>query len=151
MSTHLPDTRCIPQLFPNWLVCCLAALLPSYPYAWEVWRYVCPAQTVWLKHFNLGFFLGGAPLLLGLIAGPVLFTYCPTAFRTSRRVRWWREKNQTWEQTFLTSVISHLFSHFPEPASIQPPLANISPMCAHSQSCSCKTLFWVLLTFLPFD
>ena len=28
-------------------------------------------------------------------------------------------------------------------------LANISPMCAHSQSCSCKTLFWVLLTFLP--
>lgn len=53
----------------------------------------------------------------------------PTTFRISCRVRWWREKNQIWEQTFLTSVISHLFSHFPEPASIQPPLWQIFHLC----------------------
>lgn len=34
-----------------------------------------------------GIFPRRTPLLVGLVTGPVLFTYRPTAFRISRRVR----------------------------------------------------------------
>lgn len=140
IPTHLPVIRCEPErplFYVHIIFLHISFVLTLYP----------------------GFFLEGSPFLVGFFIGPVVFIHLPVPLKIHVNSWWERkeEKNQTREQTFLTSLFRHCFPHFPEPGIFRlvPGSVQASTVASDPLACTCPfpkqhvlvKLPWILLFF----